>query len=70
MTDGTKADGSLAGRQCSPVLGDQWLQKQILFYCVSLIIVLFYEDQRTYLFIIYVFSLYKRLMCPIRYSSI
>lgn len=37
MTDGTKADGSLAGRQCSPVLGDQWLQKQILFYCVSLI---------------------------------
>lgn len=50
--------------------GGAGLQKQMLFHCVSLITVLFDEDQRTYLFIIYVFSCCKRLMYPIRYSSI
>lgn len=55
MTEGTKGQGS--GRL--PGGGGAGLQKQMLFHCVSLITVLFDEDQRTYLFIIYVFSACK-----------
>lgn len=65
MTDGTKAVGS----RPPPGAGGAG-QKQTRFHCVSLITVLFNQDQRTYLFIIYVFSRCKRLMFPIRCSSI
>ena len=66
MTDGTKAVGS----RPPPGAGGAGLQKQTRFHCVSLFTVLFDQDQRTYLFIIYVFSRCKRLMYPIRCSSI
>ena len=51
-----------------PEAGGAGLQKQVRFHCVSLIAVLF--DQRACLFIIYVFSRCKRLMHPIRNSSV
>ena len=66
MTDGAQAGGSPAGLPAEA--GGAGLQKQMRFHCVSLIAVLF--DQRACLFVIYVFSRCKRLMHPIRNSSI
>lgn len=63
----SKAGGSPG---CPPGAGGAGLQKQVRFHCVSLIAVLLDENQRTCLFIIYVFSRCKRLMHPIRNSSI
>lgn len=70
VTDGTRADGSRPSISTAPSSGNSPAAEANAFLLCPFDHHAVLRDQRTYLFIIYVFSRYKRLMVPIRYSSI
>lgn len=70
VTDGTRADGSRPSISTAPSSGSSPAAEANAFLLCPFDHPGVLRDQRTYLFIIYVFSHYKRLMVPIRYSSI